>query len=185
MAKQGNKPLSDLERLVGDPGAIISLMLWQGRITNPDMAIAIGPKDRDGMRQSMEYLGVEPEVRIFVRGERVLVALVDKKSKITVRRQITVEVKGKPVIQDQDVDLEPGAKPERGENIVSIGNGIRPIENTEQDFESAATAARVRQAKSNGMILASQIKDSALAGTFSKELVVELCDNYLLLGRQA
>lgn len=174
-----------LAHVMGNPLEVMAMMLWQNRIQNPDMAMSISAKDVAAYTQAMGYLAVEPEVRTFRRQDRIFVQLVDAASKVVVRRKVAGKNKeGLDVIVDKDFDLTvvDGQIPlEPGDVIVSIGNGIRPIENNEQDFDAAAKAEAIRTAQAAGARLAQEVKNSAYGGTFSKELVVEVCDALILL----
>lgn len=47
-----------------DPKRAIALLFWKARHTNPEMSVQINEKDLTGLAACVEYLGVEPEVRI-------------------------------------------------------------------------------------------------------------------------
>lgn len=177
-----------LARRVQDLEGIIAHMLWQRRIEAPELAVHITEKDRTGFLACTQYLKVGTEVRYFPRRGRLLVQLVDAASKPVVRRQVAAKGKdGADIVQAKDVEVEMrNGKPvvQPGDEIVSIGDAIRPIEDNEPDFDAAEKAERMRQAKNSGMRLAAEVKAAALAGTFSKELVAEVCDNAMLLAGQ-
>jgi hypothetical protein len=192
MATTTKKPtvakLDPLDMLAADPNRLLGLLLWQRRIDRPELSTAITKKDIDGMAQGVEYVAGEAdgvEVRAFRRGDRVLVQLVDAKSKAVVRRQVMGKDKeGRDIMVAKDLDVEvrdgrPVMQP--GDEIVSIGDAIRPIENNQEDFDASERAERLRVARASAPDLAAMVKQSALMGTFSKELVVEACDKLVLL----
>ena len=181
--KAKNAPkLDPLNQLAQDPRALLLQMLWQRRLEHPEMSIVITPKDREGLEQCAAFLKVGLEVRSFVRGQNVLVQAVDAKSKIVVRRRVAVRNKeGHDVIADKDFDLAPGEDPQPGDVLVSIGDAIRPIENNEADFDTAAKLERIRMARASAPSLVLQVKSAAAVGTFSKEMVEEVCNSLMLL----
>ena len=169
-----------MDALVADPVKAMALLLWKNRIQNPEMGVAITPKDLNGFAQAVQYLEVQAQVRMFRRGENAYVQMVDAASKVVVRRKVGAKDKdGNDIIADRDFDLEvAGGKYaiEPGDIVVSIGNAIKPIENNEADYDAAARAERIRQAKVTLPSLTTQVRNGAVAGTISKEMVVELCD---------
>lgn len=180
MAKAAAVPQHPMDALVADPMKMMAVLLWKNRIQNPDMGVGITPKDLEGFAQAVQYLDVQAQVRTFRRNENAYVQMVDAASKVVVRRKVGAKDKdGNDIVVDKDFDLEVvGGKYalEPGDVIVSIGNSIRPIENNEADYDAAARAERVRQAKVSAPALAMQVKNGAIAGTISKEMVCEVCD---------
>ena len=185
MKKAAAVPQHPMDALVADPMKMMALVMWKNRIQNPDMGVAITPKDLEGFAQAVDYLKVQAQVRMFRRGENAYVQMVDAASKVVVRRKVGAKDKeGHDIIADRDFDLEVVNGQyalEPGDVIVSIGNGIRPIENNEADYDAAARAERVRQAKVTAPSLAMQVKNGAIAGTISKEMVCEVCDVLMTL----
>jgi len=171
-----------MDALVADPMKAMALLLWKNRIQNPEMGVAITPKDLTGFDQAVQYLEVHAQVRMFRRGENAYVQMVDAASKVVVRRQVGARDKdGNEIVAAKDFDLEVVNGKyaiEPGDIVVSIGNAIKPIENNEADYDAAARAERIRQAKVIAPSLIAQVRNGAIAGTISKEMVVELCDAF-------
>lgn len=182
--KKPAPPKDPLQALAEDPVQLLAHLLWQRRIEAPELSIVITPKDREGLGQCLEYLEKKADVRAFVRGDRVLVQMVDAGSKPVVRRIVDKLVSGQVVKAPDDVPVEwkDGAVvTEPGDTIVGVGDCIRPIENNEQDYDAAARAERIRNIKSGAARLAAEVKSSAAAGTFSTAMVSEVCDALMTL----
>ena len=132
----------------------IALLLWKGRIENPDLSVQITEADLKAFHDCMTYLKVEPEVKVFEHRGRTVIALLEKDS----------------VIKDKKT----------GE-VVSQGNAIRPVENNEADFAKSQQAENYRMVKQGATQLAVAIRNQAAQGEFSADMIQQAAETIMIL----
>lgn len=149
-----------------NPKEIIALLLWKARMTNPDMAVQITEKDIAGFRDCCTYLKVEHQVKIH-------------------RPQGRQATPAMPATATRSAIPAYPAEPPRPYVVVQLldkaGDGIRPVENNEQDFDRAQRADKRRKAKDEASRLVSQVRADLNAGTMSTDTIMGACNALLLL----
>lgn len=153
-----------------DPRRVIALMLWKQRFENPEMAVQITEKDITGFDQCAAYLKVEPGVRI----ERPLGR----------PGQAPIPAMG-------NRRAVPGYPPEPPRPFVVVAvvekgteNGIRPIENNEEDNQRRIEGEERRRARENATGLAQSLEGmSAQGADISSSILREAAAVMRLLAR--
>lgn len=155
--------------MIKDPLKAVALMLWQDRHRNPEMARQITEKDVAGYQQSMGYLEVTPEVRIYRRPGREAQPGVPA-------------TKGK-----RGIAATPAVPPSTFVmvSLVKKGtlDGIKPIENNEADAELRDQAEMTRRARDKALQYAQTVRQDMASGTYSNANLIELCAAAELLAR--
>lgn len=137
----------------GGAEGVIALMLWQARKRNPDMYVQITEVDIKGFTDCTRYLKVVPEVQIFrPQGIPAQPAIPAAGS----RRAVPAREAQPP-------------KPYVMVRLVEKGtsNGIRPVENNEEDYDAQQQRARVMAAKDKAAGLAHRLIQQANSGEYS------------------
>lgn len=137
------------------PKEVIALMLWRLRHRDPSLSMAIEDRDRTALEKCCKYLGVEPEVGIMRRKDKVFVALVAAGT-------ATYDGDGKQL---------------------SLGNGIKPIEDNEEDNELAKAAAKVNSIRSSARGLAQDLLGMMRSGTYSTDTITAAAQALEVLAR--
>lgn len=166
-----------LDRLVAsDAKRAIAMLLWKNRHANPELNVQITEQDIKGFDDCVEYLDVDPEVRIFRPAGRPAEP----------PREALPPTKANP----NGVPAFPGRAGDPPRNFVLVGlyvagttDSFKPIENNEADKDKADRAEALRRAKESANFIANQVRNDALAGTFSASSVVDVCDALLLLAK--
>jgi hypothetical protein len=157
------QPSDPLDQLAAegnaDPKRIIALMLWQDRHRNPDMARQITERDVKGFADSMKYMEVEPEILI-------------------VRPQGHPGTPAYPAVGKRKAI--PARAPEGPRQWVAVNlvrkgtqDGIKPIENNEEDAKRRDQAEEIRRWRDKAPQLARDLIDGANRGTYSTAVMAE------------
>lgn len=167
-AKEAPKDALDL-LAEGDPRSIIALMLWKDRHRNPDMAVQITEKDIAGFDACCAYLEVTPEVRIVRPQGRPAQAAIPAQGP---RRAVPGRAAESP-------------RPFVAVNVVRKGtqDGIKPIENNEDDARLRDRANELRRFRDNAPTLAAQMLKDAASGQFSTSTIQEAAQALTALAR--
>ena len=136
------------------PKEVIALMLWQRRHVNPSLSITITDREKKALEECLAYLGVEAEVGILRRGNKVIVGLVEK---------------GTSTLQDDGTG--------------GMGNAIKPIENNEADNALATEARNIVQLRAAAPGLAQQILLDMRNRTMSDDTMREAASTIQALAR--
>lgn len=164
------KQFDDLDALAGaDPLKVMALMLWKGRLREPDLFVQITQKDIDGFNACMDYLKVVPDVRIH-------------------RPQGLPATPAVPATKNRSAIPAREATPPKPYVIVTLvkegtEDGIRPVENNEEDFQASEDAAAVRKARDNAQTHADRIVNGATSGEFSLSDMRDAAEALIILAR--
>lgn len=166
-APRSTDPLDILAE--GDPKRVIQLMLWKGRMANPDMLIKITPEDIKALDDCTNYLGVQPEAKIW-------------------RPQGRPAHDGAPARHGgQAIAPFPGDPPRNYVAVALVSAGtedvFRPIENNEVDYDQADRLAKLKRMRENVPQLTATILAMAARQDFSNELITELCETARALAK--
>lgn len=141
-----------------EPREIIALMLWKERHRNPELAVQITEQDITGFQACVQYLDVKYEVKIERPAGRP----------------------ARPAIPPSKTNPNgwPPAPAEPPRNFVFVGivekgtvNGIKPIENNEDDAKRRDQSNRLRRLKETGPGLAREMVAMARSGTYSSSTI--------------
>lgn len=172
MAKKtaAKKTVDPLDRLANDPLRVIALMLWKDRMRNPDLYVQITAKDIQGLDDCTGYLKLIPEVKIEHPAGLPAQAAIPAAGN---RRAVPARdaTPSKPFVV---VSLL--GKDERG-----ITGPLKPVENNEDDYDTAKDASAVRKAKDQAPMLAERLVQQARAGEFSLSDMQDAADALLIL----
>lgn len=137
----------------GDTKRIIALLLWKRRLQNPDMAEQITEEDLKGFDDCMTYQEIEPDV------------LIERPQGTPAQPMIPAAANRRAV------PARPATPPRPFVRVVLVEkgteNGIRPVENNEEDFDAAKQMEQVRHARDNAQSLATRLVQQARTGEFS------------------
>ena len=165
--KPAAKPQDPLDALAAaDPREVIALMLWKDRIRNPDLFVQIDENDIKGFRDSVDYLKVKHEVRIYrpvQPGQDAIPAQGTRKA-IPGRREIA-----KPYVMVVLTDHK--------------GDAIVPVENNEDDYQRRAEQSKLTRFRENAPSLAAQLLQQARSGEYSLAVMQECADALVALSR--
>lgn len=153
----------------GDPLEVIALMLWKARHREPDMYVRIDANDIRAFQDCCRYLKVDYQVQI------VRPAAIPASPALPAhgnRRAVPArpEIPARPYVMVKLV--------ERGTEHV-----IRPVENNQADFDTAADAATVRKARDQASDLAQRLVNQAASGEYSASDMTDAANALLLLAR--
>lgn len=167
MATKKLHPLDALAQ--GDPKNVIALMLWKARQRNPDLFEQITEKDIEGFEACVTYLKVKPEV------------VIKRPAGLPAQEAIPASAGRRPV----PARAATPPKPYVIVQLVEAGteNAIRPVENNQEDFDAAAEAAKVRQARDAAPQLAQRLVHQASSGEYSLSDMQDAANALLLLAR--
>ena len=151
----------------GDPKKVMALMLWVTRRNNPDMYVRIDQNDLDTFTACMEYQKMVPDVMVK-------------------RPAGLPSQPGIPATHNRRAVPAREALPAKPYVIVALvekgtENAIRPIESTEEDFEAAQQATKIRTAREHARNLANLIVRQAQAGETSLSDIKDAADALVLL----
>lgn len=172
MATKKAPQLDPLDALAqGDPRNVMALMLWKNRLREPDMYVQIDEHDIKGFQDCVDYLKVKPEVKI-VRPAGLPAQ--DPIAATGKRRAVPARAATPP-------------KPYVIVTLVEQGtmNVIRPVENNQDDFDTAQAAAELRKARDRAPQLAERILQQARTGETSLSDMQDAADALLVLARAA
>ena len=151
------------------PFEAIAMLLWKNRHKNPDMTILVTAQDITGFRDCVNYLKVQPEVRIHRPAGRPASAGMAAKA-------------GRPAIAPRE------AEPPKPFVVVQLvdaeGNAIKPVENNEADFQRNAVEERRRKVRQNAEATVARAHQELATGDITKGTMDELCDGLLLLAKE-
>lgn len=171
-------PPDALDKLVAaGPLRAIALMLWLDRYRNPEFAVQIKPEDIKAFDACTGYLEVKPGTSVEPR--------------VLIRR---------PMGQPAYPGIPPGtnkrfpdgiapraAEPPRDYVLVSLvdqeGNGIKPIESTEEGARRRDRENELRGLRERAPILAMAVASNANANTFNSSEITDLCNLAIQLAR--
>lgn len=155
----------------GDPKKVIALMLWKARHRQPDMYVQIDEKDLNGFEACVHYLKVIPEVDIR------------RPSGLPVQEAVAATHTRRAVPGREATP----PKPYVVVRLVESGteNMIKPVENNQEDYDTAKHAARVRKARDQAPELAERIVSAARSGEMSLSDIQDTADALLLLAGEA
>ncbi len=178
MAKANPKaaaPLDLLDQFVKwDPKNAIAILLWKIRHTNPDLTLQVTEKDITGFQACVEYLAIEPTVKIYR----------------PMGRPASPEIPAVPGTAGRPgrsaIPARP-ADPPRPFVLVQLldqeGNQFKPIENNEDDARSAEVHEKRRRAKEQAVMIANRVMADVGSGVFSKETMQEAAQALLALSQ--
>jgi len=151
----------------GDPKKVMALMLWTARRQNPDMYVKIDARDIETFDACMTYQKVAADVMV----KRPAGLQPQAGIPATHNRRAVPAREGAP------------AKPYVIVALVERGteNAIRPIESTEDDYEAAQQAGKVRAARDRARSLATLIVRQAQSGETSLSDIKDAADALMLL----
>ena len=151
-----------------DPKQAIMLLFWKARHQNPEFTVNITPEDVKGFTDCVNYLQVEPEVRIYRPQGLPAQASVPAHGN---RRAVPGrEAKPpKPFVVVQMVDAE--------------GNAIVPIENNEEDLAAGAKAKNLARIRENAPSLHARLMADVRTGNLSTDIITEAANNLLALSK--
>lgn len=161
-------PLDALSQ--ADPKRVIAMMLWQRRHQNPDMYVRIDERDIEGFDACMRYQKLQADVMIKrpagIPGQEAIPA--------THRRRAVPAREATP------------PKPYVIVALVEKGteNAIRPIEDNQDDYDTAQRAAQIRAARDKAPALAALILRQAQSGESSLSDIRDAADALVLLASQ-
>jgi hypothetical protein len=168
--QQVPKKLDPLDALAqGDPKQIIALMLWKARHREPDMYVQFEEKDIAAFEDCARYLKVTPEVRIR------------RPSGLPAQAAVPATHNRRAVPGREAT----GPKPYVIVTLVDRGteNVIRPVENNQEDYDTAQDAIVVRKARDQAPELAQRLVNQARTGEFSMSDMQDAADALLVLAR--
>jgi hypothetical protein len=166
MAAKKQDPLDVLAK--GDPQRVMALMLWKARRHNPDLYVQIDEHDIQGFEDCVKYLKVKPEVRIMRPGglpSQPPIPATGNRRAVPGREAIPP----KPYVMIVLVDEK--------------GDAIKPVENNEEDFDQAKSAAEVRKARDQAPALAQLLTQQARTGEYSLSDITDAANALLTLAR--
>ena len=152
-----------------DPGRVLQLVFWKNRHMNPEMAVLITAEDLAGFDQCMAYQSAKPAILVYrPEGKPATPAI--------------------PAAGNRRAVPASPAEPARPFVIVSLvergtRNGVKPIENNEDDFKTGELTRRIQVAKRNVGTLAAELRRTAASGDFSTATLEEAANTLELLGR--
>ena len=151
-----------------NPKQAIMLMFWKARHQNPEFSLNITEADLKGFTDCVNYLGVEPEVRIHRPQGLPAQAPVPAHGN---RRAVPGrEAKPpKPFVVVQMVDAE--------------GNAIVPIENNEKDQDDGLQAKALARTRENAPRLAAQLMNDVRSGNLSNDTITEAANSLIALAK--
>ena len=166
--KATKDPLDELAN--GDPGKVIALMLWKNRLREPDLYVQITEADIKGFEDCVKYLKVTASVKIEhpqgLPAQDAVPATANRRA-----------IPGRP------------AAPPKPFVIVTLvdqhGDGIRPVENNQDDYDAAQAATQVRKARDQAQELAGRLLAQARSGEYSLSDMQDAADALLTLARAA
>lgn len=170
MQGQMPKPADPLDEFAAaDPKAVMALMLWKARLREPDLFVQITEKDLEGFHACMRYLKVIPDVRIH-------------------RPQGLPATPAVPATAHRSAIPAREATPPKPFVMVTLvekgtDNGIRPVEDNQDDFEASELAVLVRKASDNAQTYADRIVNAANSGEFSLSEMRDAAEALLILAR--
>lgn len=171
MATRKPPKLDPLDALAqGDPQRVMALMLWKNRLRQPDMYVQITEHDIQGFDDCVAYLKVKPVVKI------------ERPAGLPAQDAIPAQGNRRAVPAR-------AASPAKPYVIVTLvderGDAIRPIENNQQDYDTAAAASEVRKARDQAAALAERLVAQARTGEFSLSDMTDAANALLILSRVA
>lgn len=160
-------PLDDLE--AGALDRVMMLMLWKRRHQEPDLYVKIDERDIAGFEDSVRYQKMKPA--ISVRRPRGLPAQ-DAIPAMGKRRAVPARA----AIPDKPFVIV---------SLVEAGtqNTIRPVENNEQDFDTARESAELRKARDQAPDLAARLVRQANSGEYSLSDMQDAANALMILAR--
>lgn len=178
MTKQKAKAKAKAPQGLGDrldvfaasgPEKALQLVLWKGRHQNPEMTILITAEDVAAFDQCVAYLRVKPAIMIYRPEGR--------------EAQDAIPASG----NRRAVPARP-AEPPRSYVIVGLvaagtRDGIKPVENNEQDFQKGEIARQVQVTKRNIPDYVMALRRAAASGEFSTATLEEAARALELWGR--
>jgi len=153
----------------GDPRGVIALMLWKERMRNPDLYAQITEADIIGFQDCVKYLKVVPEVQIL------------RPAGIPAQPEVLATANRRHIPARPATD----PKPYVIVRLVEKGtdNTIRPVENNQEDYDAAAAATQVRQARDSAPQLAQRLIQQANSGEYSLSDMQDAANCLLILAR--
>lgn len=172
MTKKKTAPaLTAMAKLTADiqanPAIAVQLILWKQRHSNPDMSVLITEDDWEGFRACVEYLEVEPQMRVFQPGGRPARPAFTKAGGI-------------------EVPAQPGSPP-REECVVQLvdkaGNSITPIERSAEEQAKGNQGRDLQRVKGKVPGLVADLRQMMARGETSTALFEEACGALLIMAR--
>lgn len=173
MSQATRKPKPDpLDALAeGDPKRVIALMLWKARHREPDMYVKIDEKDIQGFEECVTYQKLKPDV------------MIKRPPGLPAQAAIPATGNRRPV----PARAATPPKPYVIVTLVEDGteNVIRPVENNQQDYDTAQDMAQVRKARDQAPTMAQRLLEQGRTGEFSLSDITDAANALLILSRSA
>ena len=156
-----------LERAQANPAVALQLLLWKQRHQNPDMSVTITEADVQAFQACVDYLEVEPVIKMFQPGG----------------------LPERPGFTKKDGTQMPArpAVPPREECVVQLtdknGNAITPIEQSTEEQAKSRQARAVQDARAKAPGLVADLNQMLARGETSTALFQEATSALLTLAR--
>jgi hypothetical protein len=151
-----------------DPARAIMMLFWKARHQNPQFSIDITDKDLVAFDQCMEYLEVEPQIRVF-------------------RPQGMPPHPGAPATESRSAIPPRPAGPPKPYVVIQMvdknGDAIVPIENNEEDLQRSQAAQRIRNVAKGASQLADQLMADLRANVTSSSTITEAANALKMLAQ--
>jgi hypothetical protein len=147
----------------------MALMLWKARHREPDLYVKIDENDLKGFDDCVAYLKVEPLV------------LIKRPAGLPAQAGIPATHNRRAVPGREAIPPKPFVIAALVDKQTK--DAIRPIENNEGDFDTAAQAAAVRKARDQAQDLAQRLLQQARSGEYSLSDMTDSANALITMAR--
>lgn len=144
------------------------LLFWRNRFKDSTFSVEVTREDITAFRQCVDYLGVEPQIRVF-------------------RPQGAPATEGSPRTATRSAVPARPATPPKDYVVIQMvdqdGNAIVPIENNEGDLARSNEARRIQDIRTGAPRLADQLQADMNMNISSNETITRAIEALRVLGR--
>lgn len=169
MAKAPAAPKHPLDKFAEGPlEPVLAMLLWKGRMQNPELTVTVTQRDIEGLEACAGYLKISPKAVVY-------------------RAPGTPAVEAVPAMRGHPARPARPAGPPRDFVVVQLvdqnGDVFKPIENNEGDFDRSQTQDKVRRIREQAPQMAGMVRGMMQSGTFSNSELGDLCDAFEFLAK--
>jgi len=161
-----------VERAKKDLTVAMAMMLWQNRFNQPDMYVQITEHDIEAFEQSMRYQKLTPTVIVH-------------------REPGTPATPGRPAAGNaRAIPPSPGTPPKPYAVVLLVEkdklgrptmNGIKAIENNQEDYDRANEVQAIRRWRDKAPDLATALTNAARTGDYSSSDLMDAANALMAL----